>query len=327
MSFGDVKFGNVAASGHVEGTGADLFIACKFAPQWVIVTNTNAATQLYWTQTMANGSGVKFGAGGAGAITPASAGTPSGTITAPTFTGTALAPHSHGFNTNLKSEAITKFRLIYGTLVGGPFVVGETITAAPSGGTGVVTAVGPSAQLEFASATGIVYGDAITGGTSGATAIATSSGLAVMSTTPSLVGILGASGSYGTSNAGTAAFTVGSTAVVPQGRVREVRVHPSTGEIEFAPDALLGGTFTVGYIDYLQTPTGTQSAGTPAGTVSGSVFVGSPMTTHTHAFTGAGGSIIVISTGGITPGTSGFNIGNDTDINALGANLYWLAGR
>ena len=62
MAVGDVKFGNVAASGHIQGTAADIFIRSGFAPQWVLITNMDSATQLFWTQTMDPGTGILIGA-------------------------------------------------------------------------------------------------------------------------------------------------------------------------------------------------------------------------------------------------------------------------
>ena len=205
-----------------------------------------------------------------------------------------------------------------------------------------MTAVISTDTLEFAAPTGFEWSDVITGGTSGARATTSSSGMAVMSATP-MVGFLQATGSYSGSNAGTEPFIKGVSTQALQGRTRSVRFRPIDSQVEFAPDMIGAETLGVGHIEYLDTPTFATSGGTPAGTVAapaltmnpytpaGTVaapaFTGTLMAPHTHIFTGAGGSIIVINVGGITPGTSGFNIGTDVDINVLGANLFWLAGR
>lgn len=295
MAFGDIKFGNVGVSAHVEGTGTDIFARSSYDPQMVIVTNIDNDCQMFWTQTMAQGSAFKI----SGSVSPAA------------FMGNLLPPHDHSLVSVSNNLPVTLYRVYHGAVTGGPFQVGETITGSISTGGGVVTAVG-AIYLDFASVTGLVYGETITGGTSGATATTSSSGTGVVTPTNPIFALNGVSGTYDSGEA--IPVPVGASINVVQGVVGGnespgARIHPTFGTVEVCPDTFDGGNLVSIQIDYTTDQTSSVSAGTPTGTIVG------------------GASITYVPTGGITTGTSGFYIGNDPDINIAGNNLYWFALR
>lgn len=70
-------------------------------------------------------------------------------------------------------ERLTGAIIVHGTVTGGPFQVGETITGGTSGKTGTITAVGADNVTYDTEDNDFTDGETITGGTSGATATVT----------------------------------------------------------------------------------------------------------------------------------------------------------
>lgn len=322
MAFGDRLFGINGACGNIEGTGADIFIPLDCFPQWVEVFNTTTGAALFWNKDMPQDSGYLFAPGGAGVTGATSGGTPAGTVTAPTFSGTALAGHSHNLQAIIISGTYTAWIVYHGAVAGGPFVIGETVTDG-SGNTAVVSAVG-FGLLEFnahGGPTAFQATAALTGGTSGATATATSGLLGTI--------VPGAPAPYILTSA---SFNNNAQpmVVVPQGFIPNTtpsaRRNPSTSGFEGSTIDWDGNANDTYAFSYLAIAVTSVSAGTPAGTNSIPDFTGSALAAHTHTYAGGGGGGF-ISVGGISAGTSGFIIGTNTSLNILGDTLNWNIGR
>lgn len=271
MAIGDNKFSENAASGHVSALGTDQFIVCNFNPQTVIVCNMDNGAVLYWTQTMAAESGVLIAPGGAGALT-----------------------------NQTDNGQFNSWRVYTVLTVGGPFQIGETVTDAVTGGTGVVSAVGTNRfgyeYLDFSAIGGTMGNNhGLTGGTSGATAISTSVLVGRFTPTATPVAMMGAS----ISNSGTDLDALGLVVMAANNsRLKSIgsgKYDNVENAFEIAHQSalgLIGDRYALTYLRSL------------------SVGGSSP-----------------ISTGGIYSGNLGFNIGNNPTINIIGNNLFWFAVR
>lgn len=108
----------------------------------------------------------------------------------------------------------------------------------------------------------------------------------------------------------TAGGVTGAAVQVPSGAVansKEVSVNYTTGVLQF----LVADAVTQAKVSYARAAVSNTSAGTPAGTIAGG---------------GAAGGTF-IATGGITAGSSGFQIGTDADLNIVANTIYWKAFR
>lgn len=184
------------------------------------------------------------------------------------FNGILMGPHAHTYDYTAYSTAVNAFRIYYSGIVGGPFVVGETVTA--GGGATFVVAGLSSTVLESASMPFILAGDTLTGGTSGAVATADSSACAVITppTTPAI--IRAATANYGAS-LDKFAFTpsVYSQMLASDGTNCSIRVALVLNQIEMSPSEVDGNVMANAWIDYEGSSTSANSAGIPAGNIMG----------------------------------------------------------
>lgn len=244
-----------------------------------------------------------FSGGTSGTNSLQSAGTPSGTVTAPSFTGNLLSGHAHNFQAAVKTQTVktTRIYMTAATVVGA-FQIGEVITGGTSGNTAttasVDTLLGTARYLIVTGATGnFTNGETITGGTSGATGILLRGLIANWDITPFLLSNSIIDGCTTNNNALLVQF--------PSGAVPVTGTFRKTGQTLFpAVETFNADGFTSVTLSGTQQDVTSVSGGTPSGTNSIPVFSGSLMSTHTHIF--SGGS------------TGATEIPNGTDLSILG---------
>lgn len=236
------------------------------------VYDFNATTQKLMVYTATAGGGVFVGdpAVLTGTNAPSAL---AATADAQAFAGVALAGHSHNAQLVNITGTYATWRIYHGAVVGGPFVVGETVTDG-GGGSATVSAVG-AGYLDFSAyVTVLLVGNPLTGGTSGATAPATSSFLGVI-TPPSVPLFL----NYGYSPDTGGGVEFGSLVPIPSTSTIELqfrmRWNSGLGQIEVNNGGIDGGGPNDDYaIDYTLAASTSVSAGTPAGTNSASAVTG-----------------------------------------------------
>ncbi len=184
-----------------------------------------------------------------------------------TFTGDPLVPHSHNLQQLNVVDVFTTWRIYHGAVVGGPFVVGETVTDGTY--TAVVSAVAAD-HLDFNAHTGALQYDVpLTGGTSGATTTSTSVFLGYF--TPASTPFFLSAGALSPANPGVESpfsLTPAPSTAIPQ-FPGEMRFNSVLGVIEACVDVADGSTNDHYMIDYIIESTSGTSGGTPSGTITG----------------------------------------------------------
>lgn len=191
-----------------------------------------------------------------------------GTADPQTWAGNPLPPHTHNLQVNTETANYTRWRIYYNGLVGGPFVVGETVTDAFANN-GVILALGTldgNAYLDFSSVSGILgFGVTITGGTSGATATSLTPTLGIFTPafTPFFIVNALATEPVNPSQVG---YSPVPNSTLMFGNVVSwiIRIN-SAGEIEGTLDQIDGAQVTGYSVTYAFEALTSASAGTPTG--------------------------------------------------------------
>lgn len=257
-----------------------------------------------------------------GTIGNSSGGTPSGVVSVPTFTGDPLPTHSHStISVFLANVPITENRLDYVLAsVVGAFQVGETITGGTTGDTAVIAAINtgsPNPNLGYFVVTGFtgnfLSGETVTGGTSGATATLIFD----------LIDAFDFSSIFQSLSSVVTSVTTNIDLPLTQGYL-DVAIYP-TG-YRFNPvDRFIETPHASGWLTLsamgLSGAITNVSAGTPSGTNSAPLFTGDLLAAHTHSFAGDPATPIFIgdlmSTHFHTVSGTGGEVLNGTDLSFL----------
>lgn len=180
-----------------------------------------------------------------------------GTADPQTWTGNLLAPHAHPLAITNVSGTYLAWRVYIGAVVGGPFVVGETVSDAFAN-TGVVSNVGAGFLDLNAHAGAWQLGSALTGGTSGATTTSTSGLVGVV--TPGTAPFILAGAQFEAGAQPMVALPNGALNpnTIPAAAIVGLTIEGSTLDWDGTPDDNYS-------FDYMSSNTGATSAGTPTG--------------------------------------------------------------